>query len=69
MAIDIYMRDINSSDRFLLHTAETVEEAKDIIKHVQEIGIYLDESGDSTRTVAAQYVVDADSTYLKIVVG
>lgn len=68
MAIEIYMRDVNSSEGFLLHTAETIDEVRATVNHVKEQSIYT-ESGDSTREVSTQYVVDANSAYFEIIVG
>ena len=68
MAIEIYMRDVNSSEGFLLHTAETIDEVRATVNHVKEQSIYTG-SGESTCDVSTQYVVDANSAYFEIIVG
>ena len=68
MAIEIYMRDVNSSEGFLLHTAQDIAEVRATVQHVRENSIYIDGS-DPTREVATQYVIDGDSAYFEIVVG
>lgn len=68
MAIEIYMRYVNSGDGFLLHTAQDIAEVRATVQHVRENSIYIDGS-NSTREVATQYVIDDESAYFEIVVG
>ena len=68
MAIEIYMRDTNSGDAFLLHTAQDIAEVRATVQHVRENSIYID-GGDSTRDVETQYVIADESAYFEIVVG
>ena len=68
MAIEIYMRDANSSDGFLLHTAQDVAEVRATVQHVRECFVYID-GGNRTNEVETQYVIDDYSAYFEIVVG
>ncbi|MDX9971928.1 MAG: hypothetical protein RBU21_02950 [FCB group bacterium] len=68
MAIEIYMRDVNSVEGFLLHTAKDIAEVRATVHHVRENSIHI-HGGDSTREVDTQYVIDGDSAYFEIVVG
>ena len=68
MAIEIYIRDVNSSEGYLLHTAETVDEVRATVSHIKESSVYTSGS-DSTREISTQYVVDSNSAYFEIVVG
>ena len=50
MAIEIYMRDVDSSEGFLLHTAGTIDEVRATVNLVKEQWIYT-VSGELTRVV------------------